>query len=137
MGVPVIAFLAVAAAGLGTAAAAGWLSPQARKAFDSPDARQFLRALYGSTADLDMARERVTAPGPDGSTIATWTLPVADRGTCTAILVSKKSAALPVGEGQRSDLPTAVIWRRRPAWFSGRSGSPPWNGVLAPPAPTT
>jgi hypothetical protein len=102
---PIAAFLAIATAGLGTAAAAGWLSPQARDAFDSPDARQSLLGLYGSTADLSQARERVTAPGPDGSTISTWTVPVADRGTCTAILLSKRSAALPHGAGQQSALP--------------------------------
>ncbi|MDQ2837709.1 MAG: hypothetical protein M3Y42_03350 [Actinomycetota bacterium] len=105
IGVPTAAFLTVAAAGLGTAAAAGWLSPQARNAFDSPAARQSLRQLYGSTADLDQARERVTAPGPDGSVMATWTVPVGDRGTCTTILLSKKSAALPIGASQRTDLP--------------------------------
>jgi hypothetical protein len=105
VGLPVAAFLAIATAGLGTAAAAGWLSPQAKHAFDSPDARQMLLGLYGSTADLSQARERVTAPGPDGSTISTWTVPVADRGTCTAILLSKRSAALPHGAGQQSDLP--------------------------------
>jgi hypothetical protein len=104
-GLPAVAFVAVAGAGLATAAAAGWLSPGARQAFDSPDARQVMLQLYGSTADLDQARERVTAPGPDGSTISTWTVPVADKGTCIAILVSKKSAKLP--EGQRADLPTA------------------------------
>lgn len=103
---PVAAFLAIAAAGLGTAAAVGWLSPQAKNAFDSPDARQMLIGLYGSTADLDQARERVSAPGPDGSTIATWTVPVGNRGLCTAILVSKKSAPLSSGAGQPTDLPT-------------------------------
>jgi hypothetical protein len=105
VGMPIAAFLAIATAGLGTAAAAGWLSPQARDAFDSPNARQSLLVLYGSTADLSQARERVTAPGPDGSTISTWTVPVADRGTCTAILLSKRSAALPHGAGQQSALP--------------------------------
>lgn len=105
LGVPIVAFVVIAAAGLGTAAAAGWLSPQARNAFDSPAARQTLLALYGSTADLSKARERVNEPGPDGSTIATWTVPVAGRGVCTAILESKKSA-LPAGAGQPTDLPT-------------------------------
>lgn len=105
-GVPTAAFVAVAGAGLATAAAAGWLSPGARQAFDSPDARQMLLQLYGSTADLDQARERVTAPGPDGSTVSTWTVPVAGRGRCTAILVSKPSAPPTIGSGQRPDLPT-------------------------------
>ncbi len=104
--VPTAAFLAVATAGLATAAAAGWLSPQAKQAFDSPDARQSLLEQFGSTADLSKARERVTAPGPDGSTISTWTVPVADKGTCTAILVSKKSAESQIGRRERSDLPT-------------------------------
>jgi hypothetical protein len=104
-GVPVAAFLAVAGAGLATAAAAGWLSPQARQTFDSPDVRQSLLQLYGTTADLGRARERVTAPGPDGSTVSTWTVPVGDKGTCTAILVSKKSAKLPGGDSDRVDRP--------------------------------
>jgi hypothetical protein len=104
LGGPAVAFVAVAAAGLGTAAAAGWLSPQARHAFDSPAARQLLRQQFGTTADLGSARERVSAPGPDGSQLATWTVPVGDRGSCTTILVSKKSAAIP-GGSQPTDLP--------------------------------
>jgi hypothetical protein len=103
LGMPVAAFVAVAI-GLGTAAAAGWLTPQARHAFDSPAARQELRLRFGATADLSQARERVSAPGPDGSTMSIWTVPVADRGSCTAILVSKKSAAIP-GGNPPSDLP--------------------------------
>ncbi len=106
VGMPAIAFAAIAAAGLGTAAAAGWLSPQARNAFDSPDARHMLIGLYGSTANLDQARERVSAAGPDGSTISTWTVPVGNRGVCTAILVSKKSAPLSDNTGLPANLPT-------------------------------
>ncbi len=104
LGIPVAAFVAVAAVGLGTAAAAGWLTPQAQHAFDSPAARQLLRHQFGATADLSRARERVSAPGPDGSSMAIWTVPVGDRGTCTTILVSKKSATLP-GGNQPSDVP--------------------------------
>jgi hypothetical protein len=104
LGVPIAAFTAVAAVGLGTAAAAGWLSPQARQAFDSPAARQMLRQQFGATADLADARQRVSAPGPDGSQMATWTVPVGERGSCTAILVSKKSAAIPGGD-QPTGLP--------------------------------
>ena len=105
LAVPIAAFGTVAAVGLGTAAAAGWLSPQARQAFDSPAARQLLRQQFGATADLANARQRVSAPGPDGSSMAIWTVPVGDRGNCTAILVSKKSAAL-AGGNEPSDLPS-------------------------------
>jgi hypothetical protein len=105
LGMPVAAFVAVAAVGLGTAAAAGWLTPQARHAFDSPAARQELRQRFGATADLSQARERVSAPGPDGSRMSIWTVPVGDRGSCTAILVSKKSAPVP-GGNEPSDLPS-------------------------------
>jgi hypothetical protein len=103
LGIPVAAFVAVAV-GLGTAAAAGWLTPQARHAFDSPAARQELRQRFGATADLAQARQRVSAPGPDGSKMSIWTVPVADRGSCTAILVSKKSGPVP-GGNEPSDLP--------------------------------
>ncbi|HJQ00685.1 MAG TPA: hypothetical protein VJ851_03710 [Jatrophihabitans sp.] len=105
LGVPAAAFVAVAAAGLGSAAAAGWLTPQATHAFDSPAARQLLRQQFGTTADLSRAQERVSAPGPDGSTMTIWTVPVGDRGSCTAVLVSKKSAAVP-GGNEPSDLPS-------------------------------
>jgi hypothetical protein len=138
-GVPVAAFLAVAGAGLATAAAAGWLTPQARQTFDSPDVRQSLLQLYGTTADLDKARERVTAPGPDGSTVSTWTVPVGDKGTCTAILVSKKSAKLPGGDSGRMDRPVACedvpgprVIKQRPRitaavqWRSHTSGDVYW-----------
>ncbi len=105
VGLPVAAFATVAAVGLGTAAAAGWLTPQARHAFDSPAARQLLRQQFGATADLANAQERVSAPGPDGSSMTVWTVPVGDRGSCTAILVSKKSGPVP-GGNEPSDLPT-------------------------------
>ncbi|MGI8666296.1 MAG: hypothetical protein ACR2N4_09735 [Jatrophihabitans sp.] len=94
-GVAAIAFVAAGAAGLGSAAAAGWLSPQVHQVFDAPAQRQMLIDLYGSAADLSGARERVSAPGPDGSTVAVWTVPVGEHQLCSAILVSKKSAKLP------------------------------------------
>lgn len=105
LGMPVAAFVAVASIGLGTAAAAGWLTPQARQAFDSPAARGLLRQQFGTTADLSQSQERVREPGPDGSSVAVWTVPVGDRGSCTAILVSKKSANVP-NINEPSDLPS-------------------------------
>ncbi|HEX4729390.1 MAG TPA: hypothetical protein VH298_16400, partial [Jatrophihabitans sp.] len=103
--VPVAACAAVVAVGLGAATAAGWFSPPpARNASGSP-AWQQLSQQFGAAADPFRARERVSAPGPEGLTMATWTVPVTNRGSCIAILLAKNSVTLPTDDGQGSNLP--------------------------------
>jgi hypothetical protein len=103
--VPVAACTTMMAVGLGITIAAGWFSPPPALNASGNPAWQQLSQQFGVAADLLHARERVSAPGPEGATMATWTVPVPDRGSCTAIVLIRGSLMVPTDGEQDPALP--------------------------------
>lgn len=81
------------ALGLGTAAAAGWFSPDVREAFAGAD-----DPSNAGPAHPDTVQEEVTAPGPEGTRMALWDELVGPRGACYSIIVDRRSAELVPGK---------------------------------------
>lgn len=77
------------ALGLGSAAAAGWFSPDVREAFSGADDPSGAGPAHPGTT-----REEVTRPGPEGTRMGLWDESVGPRGACYSIIVDRRSADL-------------------------------------------
>ncbi len=93
--------VALAALGLGTAVATGWINPDVREAFygaQEPTAPG--HDPTGARAQADTTREVLAAPGPEGSHMTAWDSSVGVDGVCYSIIVDTPSAEIFPGSGK-------------------------------------
>lgn len=84
---------ATLAVGLGTAAAAGWISPAARDAFRG--ASDPVSGEYANPASIE---QELVGPGPEGTHVTVYGAPVGPQGFCTFTIVDREGADFAPGK---------------------------------------
>ena len=84
---------ATLAVGLGTAAAAGWISPAARDAFQGAS-----DPVSGESANPDSIEQELSGPGPEGTHVTVYGAPVGPQGFCTITMVDRQGADFAPGK---------------------------------------